>query len=157
MNNNSKKKSRSYQTIIYSSAIVLNIIFILLLINNLTLRKKIEASNTLLKDNRPIEYVSKVLKYGAKIPHFQATDLQGNLYQFNSISNKILLIQFFDINNIEFVKEILSYENLLWNKYKDRDFLMLGVSKGSINDITYLTKDEELAFPIGKRYKYGAS
>lgn len=148
MNNDSKKKSRNYKTILYSSVIILNIVFISLLINNLRLRKKIEPSNNLPKDRRTVKHVSKILKYEDKAPQFQATDLQGNQYHFNSISNKIVLIQFFDIQNVEFVKEILSYENLLWNKYKNRDFFMLGISKRNINETQYLTADEELTFPI---------
>ena len=148
MNNNSKKKIRNYQTILYSSVIILNIIFISLLINNLRLRKKIEPSNNLPKDRRPVKHVSNILKYGDKVPQFQATDLQGNRYHLNSNSKKILLIQFFDIQNVEFVKEILSYENLLWSKYKNKDFLIFGVSKGNINETQYLTADEELTFPI---------
>jgi len=146
--NKNNHKAKNYRIILYLTVIILNIIFILLLLNNLRLKRQFLHSRPLRSVEKSVRVPSKILKYGDRIGNFQVKDILGKSHQFDFTNNEVILIQFFDVEIGNFAKEILSYENLLWKKYGNQNFSVLGVCRGNATATRKLIANENLSFPV---------
>ena len=72
--------------------------------------------------------VQPIYQYGDVAPPFRLVDHGGRVFTSYSLSGKIILVEFFNPDDTQHT-QVISYVDVLWNRYKDKGLKVLAVSK----------------------------
>ncbi len=90
---------------------------------------------------------NKILSYGDEAPDFYAEDINGNLFALSQERGKNILILFF--NPLYMADKFkLIYAEVLFKRYKERGFKVVGISNSNRIITREFSKKCKLTFPI---------
>ncbi|MFC1570263.1 peroxiredoxin family protein [Candidatus Omnitrophota bacterium] len=80
-------------------------------------------------------------------PDFEVEDLKGNPFKLSSTRGKVVVLNFWSTGCRPCKEEMPQFEGL-YNEYKDKGVLFVGVSLASPLDTSTFVKEKGLTFPI---------